>query len=72
MDGRPQGERLWRIPLNGTKASAAPEAFLKGKYGRLRTVVSAGGDKLWLTTSETDGRGSPGKGDDRILEVEVK
>ncbi|MFC7261993.1 PQQ-dependent sugar dehydrogenase [Streptomyces lutosisoli] len=67
-----KGERLWRIPLNGTKASAAPEAFLKGKYGRLRTVVSAGGDKLWLTTSETDGRGSPGKGDDRILEVEVK
>jgi glucose/arabinose dehydrogenase len=67
-----KGERLWRIPLNGTKASAAPEAFLKGKYGRLRTVVSAGGDKLWLTTSETDGRGSPGKGDDRILELEVK
>jgi glucose/arabinose dehydrogenase len=67
-----KGERLWRIPLNGTKASAAPDAFLTGKYGRLRTVVSAGGDKLWLTTSETDGRGSPGKGDDRILELEVK
>ncbi|MFF1705151.1 PQQ-dependent sugar dehydrogenase [Streptomyces sp. NPDC058252] len=67
-----KGERLWRIPLNGTKTSAAPEAFLTGKYGRLRTVVSAGGDKLWLTTSETDGRGSPGKGDDRILELEVK
>ncbi|MFF4350739.1 PQQ-dependent sugar dehydrogenase [Streptomyces sp. NPDC001530] len=67
-----RGERLWRIPLNGTKASAAPEAFLKGTYGRLRTVVSASGDKLWLTTSETDGRGSPGKGDDRILELEVK
>jgi glucose/arabinose dehydrogenase len=67
-----KGERLWRIPLNGTKASAAPQAFLQGKYGRLRTVVSAGGDKLWLTTSETDGRGSPGKGDDRILELEVK
>ncbi|GGN75815.1 oxidoreductase [Streptomyces albiflavescens] len=66
-----KGERLWRIPLNGTKASAAPEAFLTGTYGRLRTVVSAGGDKLWLTTSETDGRGSPGKGDDRILELEV-
>ncbi|WP_328553257.1 MULTISPECIES: PQQ-dependent sugar dehydrogenase [unclassified Streptomyces] len=67
-----KGERLWRIPLNGTKASAAPEAFLKGRYGRLRTVVSAGGDKLWLTTSETDGRGTPVKGDDRILELEVK
>ncbi|MFI0964767.1 PQQ-dependent sugar dehydrogenase [Streptomyces sp. NPDC021080] len=66
-----RGQRLWRIPLNGTKASAPPEAFLKDRYGRLRTVVSAGGDRLWLTTSETDGRGTPVKGDDRILELEV-
>lgn len=67
-----RGRRLWRIPLKGTEAAAAPQAFLKGTYGRLRTVVPAGGDKLWLVTSETDGRGSPGKGDDRILELEVK
>lgn len=59
-------------PLEGTRAAAAPQSFLNGRYGRLRTVVSAGGDKLWLVTSETDGRGSPGKGDDRILELEVK
>ncbi|MFD7712352.1 PQQ-dependent sugar dehydrogenase [Streptomyces sp. NPDC059786] len=67
-----RGKRLWRIPLKGTEASAGPQAFLTGKYGRLRTVVSAGGDKLWLVTSETDGRGTPGDGDDRILELEVK
>ncbi|MER7689448.1 PQQ-dependent sugar dehydrogenase [Streptomyces sp. NPDC097610] len=67
-----RGRRLWRIPLKGTEAATAPQAFLKGEYGRLRTVVAAGGDKLWLMTSETDGRGSPGKGDDRILELEVK
>ncbi|MFC9844690.1 PQQ-dependent sugar dehydrogenase [Streptomyces sp. NPDC060223] len=66
-----KGERLWRIPLAGTKASADPQAFLEGDYGRLRTVVSAGGDKLWLVTSETDGRGSPEEGDDRILELQV-
>ncbi|MEU6275602.1 PQQ-dependent sugar dehydrogenase [Streptomyces populi] len=66
-----KGQRLWRVPLNGVKASAAPEAFLKDEYGRLRTVVSAGGDKLWLTTSETDGRGTPVKGDDRLLELQV-
>ncbi|GGY87274.1 hypothetical protein GCM10010365_01520 [Streptomyces poonensis] len=67
-----RGERLWRIPLKGTEASADPQAFLTEKYGRLRTVVSAGGDRLWLTTSETDGRGSPESGDDKILELEVK
>ena len=66
-----KGQRLWRIPLKGTEASADPQAFLTGTYGRLRTVVSAGGDKLWLTTSNTDGRGAPKGGDDRILELEV-
>ncbi|MEW2218339.1 PQQ-dependent sugar dehydrogenase [Streptomyces sp. NPDC006990] len=70
-----RGERLWRIPLDGGEPAAAPQAFLKGKYGRLRTVVadrsSGGGHGLWLVTSETDGRGSPEKGDDRILRLEV-
>ncbi|MEU6230589.1 PQQ-dependent sugar dehydrogenase [Streptomyces sp. NPDC047042] len=66
-----KGQRLWRIPLKGTEAAADPQAFLEGEYGRLRTVVSAGGDKLWLVTSETDGRGSPEDGDDRILELQV-
>ncbi|MDF3141472.1 MULTISPECIES: PQQ-dependent sugar dehydrogenase [unclassified Streptomyces] len=66
-----KGQRLWRIPLSGTEASADPQAFLASEYGRLRTVVSAGGDKLWVTTSNTDGRGSPKDGDDRILEVQV-
>ncbi|MER6182835.1 PQQ-dependent sugar dehydrogenase [Streptomyces sp. NPDC001652] len=66
-----KGQRLWRIPLKGTEASADPQAFLEGEYGRLRTVVSAGGDKLWLVTSNTDGRGDPKDGDDRILQVQV-
>ncbi|OIJ95240.1 PQQ-dependent sugar dehydrogenase [Streptomyces colonosanans] len=66
-----RGERLWRIPLKGTEASAPPQAFLEDTYGRLRTVVPAGGNRLWLTTSNTDGRGGRSTGDDRILEVEV-
>ncbi|MGA5139081.1 PQQ-dependent sugar dehydrogenase [Streptomyces azureus] len=66
-----RGKRLWRIPLNGTEASAEPQAFLEGEYGRLRTVVPAGGDRLWLVTSNTDGRGNPEDGDDRILELRV-
>ncbi|MFF9201384.1 PQQ-dependent sugar dehydrogenase [Streptomyces sp. NPDC014986] len=65
-----RGQRLWRIPLKGTEASAEPQAFLEGEYGRLRTVA-ADGSKLWLVTSNTDGRGNPEEGDDRILELEV-
>lgn len=66
-----KGKRLWRVPLKGTEASADSQAFLEGEYGRLRTVVAAGGDKLWVTTSNTDGRGAPKDGDDRILELQV-
>lgn len=70
-----RGERLWRIPLSGTadkEPLAAPQSFLEGKYGRLRTVLAAGGNKLWLVTSETDSRGTPKPGDDKILVVEVR
>ncbi|MFC7813644.1 PQQ-dependent sugar dehydrogenase [Streptomyces sp. NPDC057367] len=66
-----RGERLWRVPLKGTEAAADPQAFLEGEYGRLRTVVAAGGDRLWLVTSNTDGRGDPKQDDDRILELRV-
>ncbi|EFE77808.1 PQQ-dependent sugar dehydrogenase [Streptomyces filamentosus] len=70
-----RGERLWRIPLSGEKAGeplADPQAFLEEEHGRLRTVVSAGSDRLWLLTSNTDGRGTERDGDDRILQVEVE
>ncbi|MGD3105893.1 PQQ-dependent sugar dehydrogenase [Streptomyces sp. YGL11-2] len=66
-----RGERLWRIPLNGTKPVAAPQAFLQGEYGRLRTVVAADDGALWLVTGNTDGRGKPREGDDRILRLTV-
>lgn len=66
-----RGERLWRVPLDGTKPAAAPQAFFTGRFGRLRTVLPADDGALWLVTSNTDGRGRPRKGDDRILRVAV-
>jgi glucose/arabinose dehydrogenase len=67
-----RGERLWRIPLQGTEPLADPQPFLEGEYGRLRTVAAAPGGGLWLVTSETDTRGTPEKGDDRILKLTVR
>ncbi|KUJ64578.1 glucose sorbosone dehydrogenase [Streptomyces albus subsp. albus] len=67
-----RGERLWRIPLRGAKPVAKPQSFLTGKYGRLRTVVATDDGGLWLVTSNTDGRGKPRRGDDRILRVEIR
>jgi glucose/arabinose dehydrogenase len=66
-----KGERLWRIPLDGTKAAAAPQAFFTNTYGRLRTVIAVDEHTLLLSTSNTDGRGTPKAGDDRILKLSV-
>jgi glucose/arabinose dehydrogenase len=64
-----RGERLWRIPVDGADAGE-PTPYFTGEYGRLRTVVVAPDGRLWLTTSNQDGRGEPAPEDDRILIVQ--
>jgi glucose/arabinose dehydrogenase len=61
-----RGERLWVVPLADGRAGE-PHAVLRGKLGRLRTVAVAPDGAVWLTTSNTDGRGVPREGDDRVL-----
>jgi glucose/arabinose dehydrogenase len=64
-----RGERLWEIPVDGTK-TGDPIAHFRGDYGRLRTVqVAADGGSLLLTSSNTDGRGSPASNDDRLFQI---
>lgn len=62
-----RGETLWRIPLDGGEAIRVD----LGDLGRLRTVVRAPDGELWLSTSNTDGRGDPRAGDDRVLRLGV-
>ncbi len=66
-----RGTRLWRVPLDGDRAAGAPQEFLSGTYGRLRTVVADRDGTLLLLTDNTDGRGEPRPGDDRILRLAV-
>ncbi|GAA2899285.1 PQQ-dependent sugar dehydrogenase [Streptosporangium fragile] len=61
-----RGERLWTVPLRDGR-TGEPRAELADRYGRLRTVAVAPDGALWLTTSNTDGRGDVRDGDDRIL-----
>jgi glucose/arabinose dehydrogenase len=64
-----RGERLWQIPVEGTR-TGDPIAHFEGEYGRLRTVVvSRDGQSLLLTGSNTDGRGDEENSDDRLLQV---
>nr|WP_269810310.1 PQQ-dependent sugar dehydrogenase [Kineosporia rhizophila] len=69
--GALRGERLWAVPLKG-KSVGTPKSLIKGRFGRLRNVVAApGGKSLWVTTSNTDGRGEPGKSDDRVVRLDL-
>jgi len=67
-----RGQRLWQIPIgSGDQQTGTPVAQLTGTYGRLRTVAVAPDGSLWLTTSNTDGRGEVHDGDDRILRLQI-
>jgi glucose/arabinose dehydrogenase len=68
--GALRGERLWEIPVSGDGAQQ-PSPALEGELGRVRTVASAPDGSLWLTTSNTDGRGVPRDGDDRVVSVPI-
>ncbi|WP_083883835.1 PQQ-dependent sugar dehydrogenase [Nocardia higoensis] len=61
-----RGERLWTAPMT-EGAIGKPRPVLDSVLGRLRTVAIAPDGALWLTTSNTDGRGEVREGDDRIL-----
>jgi glucose/arabinose dehydrogenase len=66
-----KGERLWQIPIS-RQGVGRPRAFFTGKYGRMRTVALAPDGSLWVTTSNTDGRGSRRPGDDKVLRVALR
>ncbi|RAN74398.1 hypothetical protein B5P43_28985 [Bacillus sp. SRB_336] len=61
-----RGERLWVVDLAGTPAA---RAILTGQLGRLRDVALTHDGRLLVLTNNTDGRGTPKPGDDRIVEL---
>jgi glucose/arabinose dehydrogenase len=60
-----RGERLRVVPVENPSASIE----LLGGAGRLRDAVAAPDGGVWVLTSNTDGRGRPRPGDDRLLLV---
>ncbi|KQO62438.1 glucose dehydrogenase [Curtobacterium sp. Leaf261] len=64
-----QGRVVRGIPV--ADPSGAHEYFA-GEYGRIRTVLAGPGGDLWFVTNNTDGRGDPAAGDDRIVSVGLR
>lgn len=68
------GRSVLAAPLTGTHSGVPPlvgdaTELLKGRYGRLLTVVAAPDGALWITTSNRDGHGVPVAADERVLRV---
>jgi glucose/arabinose dehydrogenase len=63
-----RGERLRIVPLD---ALTTASDWYVGEYGRLRDAVVAPDGSVWVLTNETDGRGEPSAGDDRILRLDL-
>lgn len=63
-----RGQRLWAIYPDG---NAHAKASYIGKYGRLRDAVPGPDGTLWVLTNNTDGRGSPRSGDDKLLQINL-
>ena len=63
-----RGQRLRAIPAaDPADVDGTNEYF--GDYGRIRAVTVAPDGTLWFLTNNTDGRGNPRSGDDRIVSV---
>lgn len=62
-----RGQSVRVVPVDSPETE---QAFFVGEFGRIRAVTaSPDGEALWFLTNNTDGRGSPGEDDDRLLTV---
>lgn len=66
-----RGERVWTVYPASAPAAPIVQPWFVGDFGRIRDVIPGPGDELWFLTNNTDGRGSPAEGDDRLLRVPI-
>ncbi|MDP3996460.1 MAG: PQQ-dependent sugar dehydrogenase [bacterium] len=63
-----RGEALFEAVLSATSKPELKIHF-REEYGRVRMARMGDDGFLYISTSNTDGRGTPGSGDDRILKI---
>jgi len=62
------GEQVRRVTIDGTEGKDTGSLF-EGDLGRLRTVVEGPDGGIYALTNNTDGRGSPRDGDDKVVRI---
>ena len=68
--GALQGECVYSVVLSGRR-KGRKRRYFAGRFGRIRSVAAAPDGSLWVTTSNRDGRATPGRTDDRIFRVRI-
>lgn len=67
-----RGERLYEVPTDGREIDDFVAHFVSD-FGRLRAVtVGPDSEDLYITTSNTDGRGTERENDDKIIRIPVE
>lgn len=64
-----RGESLRAVRLTHPRRQVV---HYRGQFGRIRAVTVAPNGRLWFTTNNTDGRGDPRQGDDRLLSLRLR
>lgn len=62
-----RGQKLWEVSLAGEPTA---RVLVDGTLGRLRDVAVLPDGRLLVLTNNTDGRGTPGGDDDKIVEIQ--
>lgn len=66
-----RGEALYEARIE-RESVADLRAHFAGEYGRIRELQFDANGRLYFTTSNTDGRGNPQAGDDRVISVDMQ
>ncbi|MBX0291317.1 PQQ-dependent sugar dehydrogenase [Hymenobacter sp. HSC-4F20] len=65
-----RGNKLTQIPLDAAGTTAGTGVFTLTSFGRLRALCVSPQGRVYVSTSNRDGRATPGASDDRILVLE--
>jgi hypothetical protein len=65
-----RGSRLTQLPLTASGDAVGNATDVLSNFGRLRTICVSPQGRVYVSTSNRDGRGNPATTDDRILVLE--